>query len=77
MYVQELQYKGILANVISYNATIRACEKGQQPQYALQLLQEMKYKGILPNVISYNTTISACEKGSRRLVGVSMKFYLF
>ena len=35
--LQELQLRGILPNVITYNAAISACEKGQQPQQALHL----------------------------------------
>ena len=55
--------QGLLPDVISYSAAISACEKGQQPQQALQLLLDMRLKGLLPNVISYSATISACEKG--------------
>ena len=51
-----------MPDVVAYRAAIRACEKGQQPQQALQLLQEMQYKGVVPDVISYKAAISACEK---------------
>ena len=51
--------------MITYNAAISACEKGQQPQQALQFLNQMQHRGLLPNVITYNATISACEKGQQ------------
>ena len=55
--------RGLLPTVITYNAAISACEKGQKPQRALHLLQEMLLRGLLPNVITYNAAISVCEKG--------------
>ena len=60
-----MQLRGLVPDVITYSAAISACEKGQQPQHALQLLQEMQYKGIVPNVISYSEAISACEWGQQ------------
>ena len=39
--LQELQLRGLLPNVITYNATISACEKGHKLQQALHLLQEL------------------------------------
>ena len=61
--LQEMLLGGLLPDVITYNATISACEKGQKPQQALHLLQEMQFRGLLPNVITYNVAISACEQG--------------
>ena len=49
--------------MITYNAAISACEKGQKPQQALHLLQELQLRGLLPDVITYSAAISACEKG--------------
>ena len=63
--LQELQLRGLLSGVITYNAAISACEKGQMPQQALHLLQEMLLRGLLPNVITYNAAISVCEKGQK------------
>ena len=37
--------------MITYSAAISACEKGQKPQQALQLLQELQLRGLLPNVM--------------------------
>ena len=55
--------QGLHANVITYNATISACEKGRQWQRALGLLEERSSQGLQANVITYSATINACEKG--------------
>ena len=49
--LQELQFRGLLPDVITYSAAISACEWGQQPQQALHLLQELQLRGLLPDVI--------------------------
>ena len=54
---------GVEPDVISYNATISACEKGMQWEKALALFYEMKGVGLVPTVISYNSVISALGKG--------------
>jgi len=53
-------------DVISYSATISACEKGGKWEKALELLSEMENRNVQPDVISYSATISACEKGGKR-----------
>ena len=60
------------ADVITYNATISACEKGQQWITAVSLLQEMQQWHMEPDVITYNATISACEKGQQWITAVSL-----
>ena len=57
-----MRINGIELNIISYNATISACEKGGEWEKALQLFKETNHNGIDPNIISYNATISAREK---------------
>ena len=52
------QRTAVLPNAISYDADIRACEKGQQCQRRQQTAG-------LPNVISYSAAISPCEKGQQ------------
>ena len=51
--------------MITYNAAISACGKGQQWQQALELFDEMVQKGWEPNMITYSVTISACGKGEQ------------
>ena len=55
----------MVPDIITYSALISACEKGKQPERALQLFEAMKQQGMVPNVITYNTLISACEKGKQ------------
>ena len=43
----------------TYNATISACEKGQQWITAMTLLREMQQWHMKPNVITYSSIISA------------------
>ncbi|CAK9077169.1 Pentatricopeptide repeat-containing protein At2g31400 [Durusdinium trenchii] len=52
-------------NVISYNSTIRACDKCGQWQQALKLFDAMPQAKVQPDVISYSAAISACEKGGQ------------
>ena len=50
---------GITPDVISYNAAISACSRGQQWQRALGLLEALRAAGITPNVVRYSAAISA------------------
>ena len=52
-------------NVISYSASITACEKGAMWQEALSLFHQMQHVAISPNLHSYNSTISSCEKATQ------------
>ena len=54
-----------MPDVITYNAALSACEKGQKPRQALLLLQELQFRGLQPDVITYSAAISACEKGQK------------
>ena len=56
-----MQRQGLVPDVITYNALISACEKGKQPERALELFEAMQRQGLVPNVITYNALISACE----------------
>ena len=62
--VEEMHSLRLQADVITYAATISACEKGGQWQRALGLFEEFRSHGLQANVITYNATISACEKGA-------------
>ena len=43
-------------DVITYNATISACEKGQQWITAVSLMREMQHRNMEADVITYNAT---------------------
>ena len=60
-----MQQQGIVPNIITYNAVISACEKGKQPERALEILDKMQQQRIVPNIITYSALISACEKGKQ------------
>ena len=63
--LKEMETKNLAPDVISYSATISACEKGTKPERAGQLLDVMQYQVVAPGVITYSATTSACEKGIR------------
>ena len=48
------------ADLVSYNAAIRACE-GEQWAWALQLMEEMNSRALRKDVITFNAGMSACE----------------
>ena len=58
--LDEMRGAGVEPNVISFNATISACEKGGQWERAVSLLDEMRGAGVEPDVISFNAAIQAC-----------------
>merc|ERR1712070_1337307 len=62
---------GMQADVISYSATLSACEKGQQWMAAVALLREMQQWQVQADVISYSSTISACEKDQHSIMAVT------
>ena len=51
--------------MISYDASISACEKGRKWEHAFSLLRPMKRSRLEPNTISYNAVTSAGEKGKQ------------
>ena len=51
--VEEMLRGRILPDVITYSAAISACEKGQQPQQALQLLNQMQHRGLLADITEF------------------------
>jgi pentatricopeptide repeat protein len=56
-----MQRQGVLPDVITYSALISACEKGKQPERALELFEAMQRQGVVPDVITYSALVSACE----------------
>ena len=57
-----MQRKGLEPNMITYSAAISACEKGKQPDKALELLEDMQRKGLEPGMFTYSAAISARGK---------------
>ena len=49
----------LVPDVITYNALISTCEKGEQLERATEIFQAMRQQGMAPNVITYNALISA------------------
>ena len=52
-------------DVITYNATIKACQEAKQWEKALALMEQMRRRGLKPDVITYNALISSSEKGKQ------------
>ena len=48
-----------------FSALISACEKGKQPERALEMFQAMQRQGMVPDIITHSAVISACEKGKQ------------
>ena len=39
-------------DVVTYNALISACQKGKQPERALEVFEAMQRQGVVSNVIT-------------------------
>ena len=65
MFVEE-QSVELLRDVITCNASISACEKGEQWQQALDLFVAEQSVKLLPDVIACIASISAREKREQR-----------
>ncbi|KAK1552628.1 hypothetical protein Q3G72_020546 [Acer saccharum] len=60
-----MQDKGILPNVITYNALMNGLCKERRIDEAYKFFAEMKEKGILPNKYTYTILISEnCNRGN-------------
>ena len=57
--------QGVATNAVTYSTWICACEKGRQPEQALDFFEMLKQHGVVPDVVSYSALISACEKGNQ------------
>jgi pentatricopeptide repeat protein len=57
--LREMQQQQLVADIITYNRVINACQKGAQWQLTLVLLAELKAAGLQPNVVTYNCVIDA------------------
>ena len=50
--LEVMQRRSQEPDMITYSAAISACEKGKQPDKALELLEDMQWEGFEPNVIN-------------------------
>ena len=48
--VEAMKHQRVIPIVITYSTLISACEKGNQPEQALELLKAMQQQGVMPNV---------------------------
>ena len=60
----EVRKKRVFSEVISHNAAISACEKGDMWQLAHGLLLAERHAKLEMNVISFNALLGATEKAS-------------
>ena len=44
-----MQWQGVVTNVITWDSLISTCEKGKQPERALELLEAMQQQGVVPD----------------------------
>jgi len=56
------QSRQVELDLITYSATIGACEKGQQWITATSLLREMQQRHMKSDAITYSASMSACQK---------------
>ena len=55
--------KQTLPDLISYNAALSTCSKGQQWQLALSLLGRMAMEKVESDAVSFNSALSSCCEG--------------
>ena len=54
-------------DIVSYNAVISACEKGEELLQAFDVCAAMMRQALEPDVVSYRALPSACETGKEML----------
>ncbi|CAK9063345.1 unnamed protein product [Durusdinium trenchii] len=55
------------ADIISYNTSMSACEKGHQWSLALRLYEELQEKALRPDHITYSVALNACQQWTEAL----------
>lgn len=65
MALHLLGMKGLVPNIITYNAVISACEKGRRLPEALEVFCQMQDRRTRADLCTYNALISTCEKCNR------------
>ena len=51
--------QGVVPDSVTYNALISSCEKGKQPERALQIFAATQLQGMMPDKITYSALIIA------------------
>ena len=54
-----MRHHDLLLDILNYNSTIRACDKGWQWHQALGLLEGMRHNYLLPDVISFSSAVAS------------------
>ncbi|CAJ1433460.1 unnamed protein product [Effrenium voratum] len=72
LWIQQLQRRQVQSNVVGCCASISACEKEGQWQFALLLLAELGASRMQANLIVFNAAISACAKSSQWQMALSL-----
>ena len=60
-----MQRQGVVSNEVPYNALISACEKGKQPEQALEVFRELLWQSLVPDEVTYNALVGACVKSKQ------------
>jgi len=63
-HFRTMQEKGLVPTIITYNTLLRACQKGNQLQAALEIFRTMTQQGVVPDINTYSAIISACEQSN-------------
>ena len=61
--LKTMRKQGVVPDVISCSALISSCEKGKQPEQALEVFQGMRQQVMVPKGITCSALISASDKG--------------
>ena len=54
---EEMNLQGVVPDVITYDALISACEKGEQPERALKNFEDITQRGLELDVLLVDCTI--------------------
>lgn len=73
--MKKSESKELEPNIVTYNASIRACAEGLDDDKAFRLLDELLQRGLKPNVVTFGSLMTACERAGN-VDGVSRVFRL-
>jgi pentatricopeptide repeat domain-containing protein 1 len=63
--LEQMAARSVVANAVTYNILIAACERGGQWQKSAQLFERMKASSIEPDTISYVALMGALLRGGQ------------